>query len=370
MKKQTVLLFNTIYPDRTGGMEVYNYRLAENLLTEEYPDILMLLTNSDKIDNKRSFYVNKRLFGTTRFGLGMLSIFLSCLFSSRIRVREWKVLLIPYTSNFEYSAWPIVLFSKLFGFKYVIHCHGGSARPWKTPKLQRVLFRKALHVTAVSEKIIKEYGSRTGCNIEYLPPLVDLKKSTKQKNEILESFDIPNYDVIILYVGSIKSLKSPETLLKAFSKLPESLIKEKNLGLILAGDGELLEDLKCRYSTIKNVTFLGAVKNEIIADLYSISNIYVICSWYEGTPISLIEAMYNGLCCIGTNVQGIDAIITNHANGLLFEKNAYSELNILLQKCITGQINTRKLSENAYKYYIDKFSYKNHLQQVLNLLEY
>lgn len=370
MKKKTVLLFNTIYPTRTGGMEVYNYRLSKNLLIEKYPEIIMLLTSSVDKDNRRTFHVNKRLFGTTRWGLGMLSILISCIFSSRIRVREWKVVLIPYTSNFEYSAWPIVLFSKLFGFKYVLHCHGGSVRPWKTPKLQCLMFRNALHITAVSEKIINEYSVRTGCKIEYLPPLIDFKMSCKPKYEVFDSYAIPHYDIIILYVGSLKPLKSPETLLKAFSDLPETFIKEKNVGLVIAGEGELLQDLKCRYGTIQNITFLGAVKNEHIADLYLISNIYVICSWYEGTPISLVEAMFNGLCCIGTRVQGIDAIINNNVNGLLFEKDSSSELNQLLQKCISGQINTNKLGENAHKFYMDNFSYKNHIHQVLNLLEY
>ena len=314
MKNKTVLFFSSIYPQQTGGMEVYNYRLSSNLLVDAYPNIIMLLLDYSRVDNKRVFRIHNRIFGLTRWGLGMLSSLLFCLFSPHIRVREWKTVMIPYTSNFDYSAWPVILFSKMFGFKYMIHCHGGGAKEWHTPKLQAKLFRNASRVTAVSQKIINEYSKRTGCIIEYLPPLMDYEKSSLTKVEAKKHFGLEKYDKVILYVGSVKPLKSPETLLKAFSSLPNDYINEKNIGLVMAGGGELLSELKDKYSFNRNIHILGAVKNEQIKDLYASADIYVICSWFEGTPLALMEAMYNGLCCIGTKVQGIDAdvIIDGH----------------------------------------------------------
>lgn len=369
-KQQIVLLFNKIYPQQTGGMEVYNYHLSNNLLTANKTNIIMLLSDSSRVDNRQIFRVYNRLFGITRYGLGMLSVFVSCLFSKHIHIRKWKTVMIPYTSNFEYNAWPILLFSKLFGFKYVIHCHGGGAKEWKTPKLQAKLFRRASHVTAVSQKIINEYENRTKCIVEYLPPLMDYEKSTLTKEEAKRLFGIEKYDKVILYVGSLKPLKSPETLLKSFISLPDNYLKMKHVGLVMAGGGELLSELKERYSSNCNIHILGTVRNEKIKDLYSAADIYVICSWFEGTPLALMEAMSNGLCCIGTKVQGIDAIIEEGENGLLFSKDDDKYLCKLLQKCLDDCDLALQLGQNAQEFYKKNYSYENHLKQVLKLLDY
>ena len=370
MKEQVVLLFNTIYPSQTGGMEVYNYHLSRKLLSEKTPGIIMLLSDSSRVDNRRIFRVYNRLFRLTRFGLGMLSVFVSCICSSHIQVRKWKTVMIPYTSNFEYNAWPVILFSKLFGFKYMIHCHGGGAKEWHTPKLQAKLFRNASHVTAVSHKIISEYEKRTGCKVEYLPPLMDYEKSTLTKEKARKQFGLEKYDKVILYVGSVKPLKSPETLLKAFSSFPNDYVKEQRIGLVMAGGGELLIELQSKYSSNSYIHILGTVKNEQIRDLYAAADIYVICSWFEGTPLALMEAMYNGLCCVGTKVQGIDAIIKDGENGLLFSKDDDKALSELLQKCLNDEDLALQLGKNAQEFYNTHYSYDNHLKQVLDLLDY
>ena len=369
-KQQIVLLFNTIYPQKTGGMEVYNYHLSSNLLVDKYSDIIMLLTDSTRIDNKRVFRIHSHCFGITRWGAGMLSVLLSCLFSPYIHIRRWKTVMIPYTSNFEYSAWPILLFSKIFGFKYVIHCHGGAAREWKTKGLQAKFFKRANHVTAVSQKIIAEYGKRTGCNIEYLPPLMDYRKSLLTKEDAKKRFGLDKYNKTILYVGSFKPLKSPETLIKAFVSLPKEFVKEKNIGLVMAGSGELLAELQAKYASNPNIHILGAIKNEVIKDLYAAADVYVICSWFEGTPLALMEAMFNGLCCIGTKVQGIDAIISDGENGLLFPKDNHKALSELLGKSLENDVLAKQLGQTAQEYYKTHYSYDNHLKQVLNLLDY
>lgn len=370
MKNQYVLLFNTIYPQIIGGMEIYNYYLSQHLLSSEFSNIIMLNSDKRRVDNNKIFLIRNRCFGITRWGLGMLSVFLSCLMSRHICIRRWKTLMIPYTSNFEYNAWPVIFFSWLFGFKYVIHCHGGGVKEWHTPKLQKKLFDKARYVTAVSDKIIKEYYSRTGSKIVYLPPLMDYKKSAFSKEEVKNKFGIGKYDKIILYVGSLKPLKSPETLLKAFSSLPNSYVKGNKVGLVMAGGGELLEELQTKYSSNDHIHILGPVKNETIKDLYAAADIYVICSWFEGTPLSLMEAMFNGLCCIGTRVQGIDSIIENETNGMLFPKDDHKSLRGILEKCLEDDVFAKRVGKEAEKYYHLHYSYNEHIKQVLDLLDY
>ncbi len=115
---------------------------------------------------------------------------------------------------------------------------------------------------------------------------------------------------------------------------------------------------------------MGQVKNEKVKDLYAVSDLFVISSWFEGTPLALMEAMFNGICCIGTRVQGIDTIIEDGLNGFLFPKNDDKYLCELIKKCFDDNSLTKTIGLAAAKYYHSKFSYETHLKQVLDVLEY
>ena len=369
-RDQTVLLFKSIYPQQTGGMEVYNYNLSNNLLTDEYPGIIMLSTYPPFVDNKRVFRVRSRIFGLTRWGLSMLSVFVSCIFSRHIQMRRWKSVMIPHTSNLDDNAWPVLLFSKLFGFNYTVHCHsGGKGREWKSPRQQIRLFKGASHIAAVSRQIIEDYQERSGCRIDYWPPLVKYERSDLPIEDIKKKYRIP-FDKVILYVGSIKQLKAPGTLLKAFESLPDSFCEKHNLGLVMAGDGDLRREMEEQYGANSRIMFMGWVRNEDVKELYAASDLYVIPSWYEGTPLSLLEAMFNGVCCLGSDAEGINAVIKDGINGYLFPKEDYGTLCGLIQKCIGDEQNAKEIGAAAKSYYKQNYSYDKHLCQVLHYLDY
>lgn len=362
MKTKYVLFFQTIYPYVTGGMEVYNYHLSKNLLTDKYPDFLMLTTVKQLANYKNIYYAKDNIFGIRRWGLNILSMFVYCIFSSKVNVRTWKHIMIPYTSSFNYCAWPFILFSIIFRFKYSVHCHGGGALPWKTPKLQKMFFDRASHKAAVSDSLRVEYGKRLGYELEYLPPLVEFHKPTQSRIELRKKYKVPLNAKCFLYVGSIKPLKAPEVLLKAFSEL-----SRPNTYLIMAGDGPLRAELQAKYVS-SNISFLGNVPNEHICELFSLADIYVIPSWFEGTSVSLLEAMNKSLCCVGSDVQGINSMIQSGINGLLFPKNNIKSLYLIFEKILSDETICIELGKSARKYYEQHYSYKNHISEVLKFL--
>lgn len=365
MKSKTVLFFPALYPYYTGGMEVFNASLAKMLLKK--PNVILLTTKNILVDsiNEKStlFQVKENLFIIKRWGLGYLSMLVSCLISRKIRVAEWSTLMIPYTSNFNYNAWPILFFSKIFGFRYSVHCHGGGIRGWQTPSLQKCFFKNANKRAAVSFRIIEEYNKRTGLHFDYLPPLMSFRKSNVSTTLMKKRLGIAANDKVLLYVGSLKPLKSPETLLIAFRKL-----NHKNVKLIISGDGILRKELEQKYAS-DNVIFLGVFPNEDIGDLYAISDIYVIPSWFEGTPISLLEAMSNKLCCIGSNVMGINNIIHNGVNGLLFPVDDVQQLSSALANVLDNDTLCEQLSENALKTFNEKFDYPRFVAKINSFLD-
>lgn len=140
-------------------------------------------------------------------------------------------------------------------------------------------------------------------NIEY-----GLKRKIDEKNEIKRKGNI------IISVMRLKAPKDPFTLLKAAKLLVDVEFKLK-----IVGDGEL-KDRLINY-LIKNkledkVELLGYRTD--IPDLLSNSDVFVLSSWSEGLPRSIIEAMLSELPVVSSAVGGIPEIVLDGETGFLF----------------------------------------------------
>lgn len=369
-KNKILLYFPALYPEVTGGLEVYNYHLLNKLSSiQELKDRLIVLTDSKShINGVNILSVKNRMFGFRRWGLGVFSTILYYIFSNKFSWREIKSIYIPYSENFGKAAWPFILLKKIFNVKYYTHIHSGDLRPWKDAKLQKCFFQNADGVAGVSRPIMDIYKERSGVEIKYLPPIIPFIKSTINKDDLKENLGFKNYNKIVLYVGSIKPLKAPKVLLSAFDNLGADFIKENKILLLLAGDGELKNDLEKQFAHNKNIKFLGLVPNGEVWKYYTIADIYVIPSWFEGTPISLLEAMSKSLCCIGTDVKGINTTIERNKTGLLFKKDNDSELNVILKDVLINFDFYKHLGVEAKNFYETNFSYEVHIKDFLSWL--
>ena len=367
MIMRTVLFFSSLYPTITGGMEVYNYHLSNKLLNGDRDDIIMVTSDPSRKASSKVVKVSNRLFLTRRWGLDILSMFVCCLFSSKTKIRDWNCIMVPYTSSFELSVWPILLFQKLFGFKYSIHCHGGGAKPWKYFNLQKSFFDKAIHKAAVSEALRVEYSKRLGYELEYLPPLVEFTSPQEDVQSLKKKYGVERFKKVILYVGSIKPLKAPGVLLKAYSSFSADV--KSDTCLLFAGDGPLRKELEQKYVS-DSIIFLGSVPNNKVCELFTLADYYCIPSWFEGTSVSLLEAMSKQCCCIGTDVQGINTMIQNDVTGLLFLKDDDVALSQLFLKVLNNEPLSHSLGLKAAEFYNTHYSYSNHISQVLEFIDY
>lgn len=125
-----------------------------------------------------------------------------------------------------------------------------------------------------------------------------------------KSFDSKQKEYTIISVGSLAQMyKSPDVVLNAIKVLNESGIKIK---LIWVGDGVFKEDM-VKYSEeldIKEqVSFVGGVPHSEVVDYLKDSDFFILASRTEGLPRAMVEAMAQGLPCIGTKVGGIPELI-------------------------------------------------------------
>ena len=154
-----------------------------------------------------------------------------------------------------------------------------------------------------------------------------------------------NY-IKILYVGWLEKQKGINELFESFL----SLVKKYKIKIKFIGDGTLkrkIEELSLSNKIQKDVSVTGWLSDkEIISHLKS-SDIFILPSWYEGMPNSLIEALASGLPSISSSVGIIPDYIINNVNGLLVQPNNKLNLEKTIEKTI-NDINLRKrISKNG-----------------------
>lgn len=117
----------------------------------------------------------------------------------------------------------------------------------------------------------------------------------------------------ILFVGRLSKEKNLFALLEAIRGIG-------SIHLIIIGQGYLKDKLIRRVREQKlKVTFLDTIHNDNLFIEYNKAEIFVLPSLSEGNPKVLLEAMACQTLVMGSNIPGINNIIKNRINGLLFD---------------------------------------------------
>ncbi|MGJ3253048.1 MAG: glycosyltransferase family 4 protein [Elainellaceae cyanobacterium] len=90
------------------------------------------------------------------------------------------------------------------------------------------------------------------------------------------------------------------------------------------------------------------------SDILARSNIFALPSFFEGQPLSLLQAMEAGRCCITTDCCGQRDLIQHGENGLLHDPGDAKTLAALIESCITDETLRLKLGRQAKAYVQDR----------------
>jgi glycosyltransferase involved in cell wall biosynthesis len=120
------------------------------------------------------------------------------------------------------------------------------------------------------------------------------------------------------------------TILGALARLKQ---KGVEFQMTFLGDGTLLDTLKqnSRKAGFNgSVTFRGQVHNDALPEILSRHDVYLSASLWDGTSLSLLEAMATGLFPIVSNIQANAALLNHNVDGLLHKVGDADDL----AKCI------------------------------------
>ena len=220
---------------------------------------------------------------------------------------------------------------------------------------------------ALSEKDKKIFESLGARNSYVIPNGIDLNMF-----ENLPSRDIfrDKYGIkgrMILNVGRLEKIKGQKILIEAFP----NIIKDfSDTMLVIVGEDwgelkylkEIVEDLNLK----DNVIFTGSVPYEKMPEVYSAADVFVLPSFHEGLPGTLLEAMACGLPIVTTDVGGMPEVLGNAGSIVKPE-----EVHLLAQAIKTPFLNS-KIKEQKTKLAKEKiknYSWENISKRILQLYE-
>ena len=360
MKHLHFILAKGIYPYRTGGMEIFNFYFIKSLLKEGYR-ISYSAYSRFQIEESENFK-SKKLHK-----LRPSKIFEP--FQTAFYLLGKKVDTVVFSfSRGPWIMWQLYrLLLKAIGVEYIAIIHlGQKPQSNKHTGIIKKFFQGAKAVVAVSDDIKKNYDELYDINCITIPPLVPFEISKESRENLRTKYDIPQESTVICMVGTVKGMKNPDTILRAIASFSTEEQNEIKPFILFAGGGDKLlemKDLAKELNIDKNVKFLGNVAKEKVNEIYKLSDIYVIASDYEGTSVSLLEAMYNKKPIIASKARGIVDMLTEGHNCLMFNTKNEKELKDAVINIASDKNKATIFSKNAQETYHSKYSYQQIIEQ-------
>ena len=150
----------------------------------------------------------------------------------------------------------------------------------------------------------------------------------------------------VLFLGSWLERKGIDNLITA-----ARILKARNVKInwLLAGTGVHPDAILNSWpeSLHPLVEILPQFLPDAEEELFARSNLFVLPSFFEGQPLSLLQAMEAGRCCISTDCCGQRDLIQHNYNGLLHAPGDAQQLAALIEKCATSEELRKFLGRNA-----------------------
>jgi glycosyltransferase involved in cell wall biosynthesis len=166
--------------------------------------------------------------------------------------------------------------------------------------------------------------------IEYVPNGVDSTKfapvSPIVKERLRTELGYPKDRIVVLFLAYLRAAKGVDVFLDAIEKARRI---DPDLFFVIAGDGPLKDYVRTEIESSNlgvSVRMLGFVEEELLPSVYASTDIYVLPSFLEGMPVSLLQAMSCGLPVIATPVGDVPEIVKDDVNGIIVNVGSSLEL--------------------------------------------
>ncbi len=258
---------------------------------------------------------------------------------------------------------------KLFGKRCIATVHGLDHQRAKWGRLasayiragEKCLARYADEVIVLSRNVQKYFLEQYGRETVYIPNGV-LRPRPAEQEDPLFAFGLEK-DEYILFLGRLVPEKGLRYLIEAFRGV------ETEKKLVIAGGSSdtsaFAEELKAMSAEDPRILYTGFVQGAALEALYRYAYLYVLPSDLEGMPLSLLEAMSYGNCCLTSDIPECVEVIRDH--GVCFRKGDIADLQSQLQQLCADPARVAALKAEAADYICSRYNWDDVVAKTLHI---
>lgn len=351
---------------REGGIEIVVNELATRMATRGHHVVCYDRSshhiNGIEIDNRREYYGVKIVPVWTIKKRGLAAITSS--FSAVIHATWSKADVVHI-----HAEGPAAMCSipKLFHKRVIVTIHGldwarakwsGFATKYiKNGERQAVKYADEIIVLSrrVQEYFQKKYRRET----IFIPNGVQ-RPEIREVEEIRKRWGLEK-DSYVLFLGRIVPEKGLRYLVEAWKNV------KTDKKLVITGgssDTELFTN-ELKAVSGDRVIYTGFQQGRVLEELYSNAYIYTLPSDLEGMPLSLLEAMSYGNCCVVSDIPECTEVVEDKA--LVFPRGNVDELRSLLQELLDNEGMVLKYKSEAADFICSKYNWDDVVDRTLEI---
>jgi len=232
----------------------------------------------------------------------------------------------------------------------------------------------ASRIIAVSESVrryLVEHEDIPPAKIEMIPNGIDagefIPVSEEQKRLARAKLGIPDGEFVIGGVGRLVAQKNFSLILEIAAQIRAG---DRKLVFVIAGSGPQEAELRAQTVALgveKRVRFLGHILDRVT--LYHALDALLMPSNFEGTPMTLLEAMASSLPVVASGVDGIAEVCTNGVDALLIPPGDARAFTTALEQLIQEPGLREVLGANARRTILAHYDIRGLVRQVERLYE-
>lgn len=260
---------------------------------------------------------------------------------------------------------------KLFGKRCVATIHGLDHQRAKWGKFasayimlgEKCAVKFADEIIVLSEGVQNYFKQTYGRETRFIPNGVN-RPDIREAQLIQKQFGLEK-DSYILFLGRLVPEKGLRYLIEAFKQV------KTDKKLVIAGGASdtdsFLEELQAMAKDDESILFTGFVQGQILEELYSNAYIYTLPSDLEGMPLSLLEAMSYGNCCLVSDTAECAEVVED--KGVTFRKSDVADLRDKLQMLCEDEEVVTGYKAGAADFICGKYNWDDVTAETLKLYQ-
>lgn len=260
---------------------------------------------------------------------------------------------------------------KLFGKRCVATIHGLD---WQRAKWggfaskyirfgEKVAVKYADEIIVLSAGVQKHFQDTYRRKTVFIPNGVS-KPLLRSPQLMKETFGLDK-DAYILFLGRLVPEKGIAYLIEAFQQVRT---KKK---LVIAGGSSDTDAFAAQLHDMARgddrIVFTGFVQGQMLEELYSNAYVYTLPSDLEGMPLSLLEAMSYGNCCLVSDIAECAEVVEDKA--LIFKKSDVADLAQKLQFTCDHSEAVNAYKAQAADYICNRYRWDDVVTETLKLYQ-